>query len=187
MYNISMPFKNVTRSGEIMDYRYELKPGSLSLVNDVLIQISHERRYSNNLSWTVLQHSYAIFKCAKDMGYDYDFCRHALTHDFHEAIVRDVPTPIKEAIGEAWYRVEDTVALRLANYFEYPILSDLSPEEQEEFKKLDKDFAKYEWTMFIENKTEYVPDVIRSSIVSVLGIDRKDLIIRVAETFLNLA
>jgi 5'-deoxynucleotidase YfbR-like HD superfamily hydrolase len=120
------------------------------------------------------------------MGYGYDFCRYALTHDFHEAIVRDVPTPIKEAIGEAWYRVEDTVAKRLANYFEYPILTDLTIEEQEEFKKLDKDFAKYEWMMFIENQIDSVPEVIRSSIVSVLGIERKDLIIRVAETFLNL-
>ena len=90
-----------TTDGRVFDFSKE-QIGDIR-ISDVLRLIAKERRYSNQIEWTVLQHSIAVGYAAQILySYNEPLIRAAYTHDFGEAFYRDVPTPFKRMVGKAW-------------------------------------------------------------------------------------
>lgn len=57
--------------------------------------------------YSVAEHSLLVCDiAANELGLDVHGQLAALLHDAHEAIVGDASTPLKQCIGEPWYRVE---------------------------------------------------------------------------------
>jgi len=114
------------------------------LIIRVIRILSNTQRYSGQLehSWTVLEHSYAVYKYAKDNlcdgkpdKYTKNLLDYALLHEFFEGMIGvDIPTPIKYMQGmEAIRLLEDEWLLEM-----YLALIDPDAEFFEEIKKTVK-------------------------------------------------
>lgn len=83
-------------------------------LEQLLVLLANEWRFANEVPWSVLQHSYAVGRAAEMLYGDNPLLvQHAYYHDLQEAVVRDVPTPLKEAVGKRWYDVENEVQTKL--------------------------------------------------------------------------
>lgn len=105
-------------------------------LEDLLLCLARERRFSNKADWTVLQHSIAVGVAAENMyeGNQILICR-AYTHDLCEAVIRDVPTPIKNAVGDGWWAMENMVQDKIEKCFD---IAKPSKGDEELMQNLDK-------------------------------------------------
>ena len=138
------------RSGHILDFSKK-NVGDLSF-EDLIHSIAYEKRYSGNINWTVLQHSLVMGRAAKLLNYNNKLVRYCYLHDVHEGIIRDVPTPFKQAIGKAWYDMEHGVQYKLYDTLGQSDLKGL--ETDEKFKVLDKAAAYYEAMFFFGSDSQ---------------------------------
>lgn len=82
------------RSGALVDFTkenvYDIR------LYDILYSLAYERRFFNQIPWTVLQHLLVCGSTAQELyGYNRLLVQHSFVHDFTEAFVRDVPAPFK--------------------------------------------------------------------------------------------
>jgi hypothetical protein len=66
------------------------------------VALSRVPRFHGYSSLTVLQHAFAVRWFLESQGYDAPTVRLGFLHDHHEALVGDLPTPIKALLGPAW-------------------------------------------------------------------------------------
>lgn len=59
--------------------------------------------------WSVWQHTILV-ACAVWQHRDLDLLEQAIVHDWHEAYVGDVTTPIKRLLGAPWHELETRIA-----------------------------------------------------------------------------
>jgi 5'-deoxynucleotidase YfbR-like HD superfamily hydrolase len=139
--------------GSVLDFTEE-KLGHVPLPN-ILTSLGIERRFANCAAWSVLQHSMAV-GLAAEMVYDENvpLIQAAYTHDFHEAIMRDVPTPIKQMVGKDWYNVERQIQKKLMEgLLINPVLGD---SDQTLLNNLDETMAYVEiLTFFSDDFVDY--------------------------------
>ena len=69
---------------------------------DYIVPLGRERRFSNcgDGEWTILHHSMLAAMIWAALKYPPEGMYHILTHDFHEAYTRDIPTDVKLLINE---------------------------------------------------------------------------------------
>lgn len=70
---------------------------------DVASALANSSRYNGHAGrYSIAEHSVRVWQWVRDTGAGIDAQRSALTHDAHEAVTGDVPSPIKKALGETW-------------------------------------------------------------------------------------
>lgn len=100
------------RSGNVLDFSKE-DIGYVT-VEDLLPPLAQEFRFANQMEWSVLQHSWAVgLTCHRLFHGNIPLIRYAFFHDIHEAIIRDVPTPVKNIVGKAWWDMENDIQAKL--------------------------------------------------------------------------
>jgi hypothetical protein len=67
----------------------------------------------NSQGNSVLAHTLQVAQFLQDKGADQDTIRLGIAHDLHAAIISDVPTPVKRALGKPWYDFEQELEYRL--------------------------------------------------------------------------
>lgn len=98
----------------------------------VLISLAKERRFYNQVDWTVLQHSIACGFLAEELFMGNPLLiKHAYIHDFTEAFIRDIPSFLK---NKEIRDVEDSLYVKICERFNVP---PLSIEDKEMLKKID--------------------------------------------------
>lgn len=93
-------------SGKYIDLN-NLTEGDLD-IRDVEVSLNHQYRFTGHHKdrrpLTVAQHSYLCMKLAQSREpKDTELHLACLIHDFAEACVGDVSSPVKKAMGKAWY------------------------------------------------------------------------------------
>lgn len=101
-------------------------------LEDILYSLAHERRFFNQIDWSVLQHSIACgFACELLYGHNVLLVKHTWIHDFTEAFLRDVPAVVKL---DDYRDVEHEVERKLQAFMGIPALSS---EDYTYLKKID--------------------------------------------------
>lgn len=132
-----MPIKHHCIDGTVIDFT-QPKIGHFD-ISLLLTCIGRETRFQNQVPWSVLQHSLAMGKaCEILFGGNTLLIQHGYLHDLHEAIVKDVPTPVKRAVGKAWYQMENQVASKLMEALRVGALGD---DDEKLLKQLDRVMA----------------------------------------------
>lgn len=131
-----MDFITIFQDGSSIDFNEEVLT-ECNLEN-LLTCIGRERRYSNVIDWTVLQHSMAC-GIATNALYPYNapLIQYAYFHDLHEAVMRDFPSPLKKIIGKTFYDVENEIQNKILNYFNISV----SKGDKELFVDIDSTMA----------------------------------------------
>ena len=145
--------KHYFTDGTLIDF--ELDPLNTFEFSNLLKNLSLEGRFCNQVPWSVLQHSIAVGK-ACEMLYPGNIVliQHGYLHDISEAIIRDVPTPIKKLVGNAWYNMEEEIQDKLLNYLH---VSKLGDEDEDCLAEVDKTMAFVEACNFYsEEQVEYM-------------------------------
>lgn len=79
-------------------------------LTDLATSLSRLPRFLGNTrgpyAYSVAQHSVLVMQLLEDQGLPSTLLRAALLHDAHEALMGDIPTPVKRAIGPAVQAVE---------------------------------------------------------------------------------
>lgn len=101
-------------------------------LEDILYALAHERRFFNQINWSVLQHSMACgFACEQLYGHNVLLVKHTWIHDFTEAFLRDVPAVVKL---DDYRAVENEIERKLHAFMGIPALSS---EDYTYLKKID--------------------------------------------------
>jgi hypothetical protein len=95
------------RSGGCLDFsrdRIDFLP-----LDDILHSLAYERRFFNQIDWSVLQHSIACGFAAEQLyGLNTLLVKHTWIHDFTEAFLRDVPAVVKiDGYKEVEYDIQN--------------------------------------------------------------------------------
>lgn len=158
---------HVTNDGSLIDFSQEKV--NISLI-DCLAGIALENRYHNRIPWTVLLHSIVVGKVAVALyENNVPLIQKAFCHDLQEAVIRDVPTPIKNAIGNAWYNVEDMIQQKI--FTALGIDARISGSDEALVNEIDKAVGYTEAVYFFDFESEIVQKLSED----VKGIDPKVL------------
>jgi 5'-deoxynucleotidase YfbR-like HD superfamily hydrolase len=158
---------HVTNDGSLIDFSQEKV--NISLI-DCLTGIALENRYHNRIPWTVLLHSIVVGKVAVALyENNVPLIQKAFCHDLQEAVIRDVPTPIKNAIGNAWYNVEDMIQQKI--FTALGIDARISGSDEALVNEIDKAVGYTEAVYFFDFESEIVQKLSED----VKGIDPKVL------------
>lgn len=111
--------KQLRTNGVILDFTQE-DIGNVDATN-LLESLAREHRFQGQMPWTVIQHLRSCGLAAEYIeseGYGKypsqpGFLSRVKTHDLHEAILRDIPTPVKQVLGEVYQQLEDDVQAKL--------------------------------------------------------------------------
>lgn len=122
-----------TSNGTLISYP-DLK--NLKL-DDMLVRLSREHRFSGASDCTVLRHIIAMYTVACELGLSKRVKEVVLTHDIQEALVRDVPSSFKSFIGDAWHDAEDNIKHNVSKRFRWLEENDLSENDFTDFNNLD--------------------------------------------------
>lgn len=118
------------RSGGCVDFsrdRIDFLP-----LEDMLHSLAYERRFFNQIDWSVLQHSIACGIAADQLyGHNVLLVKHTWIHDFTEAFLRDVPAVVKI---DGYREVEYDIQQKLYAFMGIPALSS---EDYEYLKQID--------------------------------------------------
>ena len=158
---------HVTNDGSLIDFSQEKV--NISLI-DCLTGIALENRYHNRIPWTVLLHSIVVGKVAVALyENNVPLIQKAFCHDLQEAVIRDVPTPIKNAIGNAWYNVEDMIQQKI--FTALGIDARISGSDEALVNEIDKAVGYTEAVYFFDFESEIVQKLSED----VKGVDPKVL------------
>lgn len=107
------------RSGGCLDFSRETL--DFFPLEDVLYAMGRERRFFNQIDWSVLQHSIAC-GLASELLYNQNILlvKHTYVHDFPEAFIRDVPAVVKV---NDYKVVEYDIERKIHSYLGLPALS----------------------------------------------------------------
>lgn len=132
------------KDGTVVDFTGDMSQLSVS---NILNTLAKERRFHNQIEWTVLHHSLA---CCIASGLVYPrnhlLAKHCLIHDFTEAFVRDVPTPAKTP---DFLQMENEMYEKICDQLRVP---KLSLEDKEELRAIDATMACLEAVYFSQSK-----------------------------------
>jgi 5'-deoxynucleotidase YfbR-like HD superfamily hydrolase len=143
--NTTLALKHFFKDGGVADFS-----GDISVtLEDILSALSTERRFANEVPWTVLQHSLSTGLTAMSISCSLPVVQHAYCHDFTEAFVRDVPTPVKHAIGPDWYRVESLVEEKIFRALGIPLTLDAGASEL--VKAIDRTMCCLEFAYYFDD------------------------------------
>ena len=82
------------------------------------VALSRVHRFHGYSSLSVLHHAFAVRWLLAAQGYDAVTQRLGFLHDHHEALVGDVPTPIKRAMYPAWGEFERPAERYVRRWFD---------------------------------------------------------------------
>ena len=100
------------------------------------VALSRVPRFHGYSSVTVLQHAFAVRWFLEAQRFDAATVRLGFIHDHHEALVGDLPTPIKALLGAAWKeRIEAPAERYVRRWF------DLAGADEAAVKAADVGFA----------------------------------------------
>jgi len=91
-----------TCSGQWVD-PFDVDPATVC-VEDIAFALSNECRFGGHLRSCVADHSLAVDAAVRSRGASPLTCLHALLHDAHEYVLRDLPNPIKHLPAFDAYR-----------------------------------------------------------------------------------
>jgi hypothetical protein len=112
--SVRLPHRIETVSG--VDFDYENPEVCLE---DVAHGLAHECRFGRHTKWfySVAEHSILVAAIVEQLlPGDRELALAALWHDAHEAYMGDVPTPLKDMLGERWHRIADGIDRSVAKY-----------------------------------------------------------------------
>ncbi|MGV7078439.1 hypothetical protein ACWA5Z_06495 [Testudinibacter sp. P80/BLE/0925] len=122
-----------TYSGKHIDYS---NPSADSIcITDIAHHLSLENRFcgQSSVAYSVAAHSLLCLDIARKRGYSPYLQLRVLMHDFHEAYVKDVPTPLKKLLPN-FRRLEAQFETLIENRY---CLSKLTKAELAEIKHVD--------------------------------------------------
>lgn len=111
-------------------------------LSDLLETLAMERRFSNQSPLSVLDHSIITGRVMSALDQGNDMVLYGYTHDFQEAIIRDVPSPFKALVGPSFVEAENKIQEIVLNHF--GIRCHLSDDQLEFFKCVDGLIAEVE-------------------------------------------
>lgn len=124
----------ITISGQQIDF---LNPQQTNVLPRDLFQgLRYEHRYGGHIGpYNVLSHLCFCKRLAQAWGYSPLETALCSAHDLHEAYTKDIPSPLKAAIGPAWKAIEDPWEqhVHLSLGFQWP----LPPELKRKVKAVD--------------------------------------------------
>ena len=158
---------HVTNDGSLIDFSQDKV--NISLI-DCLTGIALENRYHNRIPWTVLLHSIVVGRVASALyENNVPLIQKAFCHDLQECVVRDVPTPIKNTIGNAWYNIEDMIQQKI--FTSLGIDAKISMSDEAFVNEIDKAVGYTEAVYFFD----YESEIVQKLSDDVKGIDPKVL------------
>lgn len=94
-------------SGRYVDYE-DIKAEDIDIY-DIAHGLSYICRFGGhtNRFYSVAEHAILVAGLLQEKGYEPRFVRAALHHDDHEAYLGDLPTPLKNALGERYEDMRD--------------------------------------------------------------------------------
>jgi hypothetical protein len=105
--------QHINAHGDLVDFSEDKVRITL---HDCLDALAKERRYHNRIPWTVLLHSIVVGRVAEELYTgNIPLIQKAYCHDLQESVVRDVPTPIKRAVGNNWDNLELDIQTKIFN------------------------------------------------------------------------
>lgn len=129
-----------TSSGRLVDV---LNPAPATIVyEDIALALSRERRYAGHTvqgqTWSVGQHALLVASLLRHE--DREIAFYGLHHDDEEAFLKDIPSPVKQAI--AYLATEPSPLRLMADRMEHAVYSALgvrspTPEEKRRVKEAD--------------------------------------------------
>lgn len=122
-------------------------------VREIAHALSQINRYTGHTTepWSVAQHCVLTYLMAEALDWKPQGQLLALMHDAHEAYVGDVASPIKAALGQAWYRLE---RLHEEHVQQQLGLDHLHPHYRVDIKRLDLWALKTERTHLLSQQGE---------------------------------
>jgi len=128
-----------TMSGSLIDYN---NPHRSKLnKSDFYHRLVNVYRFSGDLDWNIAQHSLLVY-CLSQTKFICDdlvvscnnkIQKQSLLHDFHEALIGDIPTPLKIVLGAQIKTLEQQFDKEIYYLFDVPL-----PNEEE--KKIISEF-----------------------------------------------
>ena len=117
---VKIPAWKRMSSGRYLDLN-NLKPEDLD-IGDINTSLNHIFRFNGHYSeykpLTVAQHSLLCLKLAeKAEPEDYKLHLYTFIHDFAEAYIGDVSSPVKWALGNAWYDFARPIEATVEKHF----------------------------------------------------------------------
>lgn len=144
-------------------------------LEDLIWSLGRERRFSNAIDWTVLEHSLAVGLAAEMLyGGNVPLIQWCYFHDFHEAVIRDIPTPFKRMVGENFYKAEEEIQMKLLKALN--VSTQLGDDDYSLFKMIDHTMVYIEAKNFMNGEAV---DILKDCIENV----HADIIIACAEAF----
>ena len=117
------------RSGSIVDF--DLNEIDYVPLEDILYSLAKEFRFHGQSTWSVLQHLLVTGQTAARLECNTLLIKHAYTHDFAEAFIRDIPTGLKT---KEIIEIEDDIYSKLMKFMNIP---KLSIDDKDTLKQLD--------------------------------------------------
>lgn len=123
----------ITKSGAVIDY-INPDPEQIRL-EDIAYSLSHEPRYlgRGNCNFTVAEHLLYCLEIAKELRLSPYLQLRVLMHDFAEAYIKDIPTPLKHCLKD-YKEIENKFEKAIADRYE---LRELSQHEKDRIKLVD--------------------------------------------------
>lgn len=125
----------ITITGQQIDFLHPEK--TKVLPRDLCQGLQYEHRYGGHIGpYNVLSHLLFCKRMAEAWGYSPLEIAMCAAHDLHEAYTKDISSPMKEVLGEAWRRIEEPWERHVLTSvgFQWPIPPDL----YQKYKKVDK-------------------------------------------------
>lgn len=106
-----------TYSGEMFDFEAP-DPESIHL-DDIAHALSLTCRFGGHIPnfYSVADHALMVRSLVIEAGHP-ELAKEALHHDSHEAILGDLPTPIKQKMGQAWKRLAASIDEAICQAFD---------------------------------------------------------------------
>lgn len=146
------PINHISVHGELIDFSQDKVKITL---RDCLESIAKENRYSNRIPWTVLLHSIVVGRVAEELyAGNIPLIQKAYCHDLQESVVRDVPTPIKRAVGNAWDNLEADIQSKI--FAAIGLKGKMGTQDDALLHEIDKAAGFVEAEAFFESDSEVI-------------------------------
>lgn len=86
--------------------------------HELHVALSRLPRFHGYSRVSVLRHALAVHRLLGEQGYEGATLRLGFLHDHHEALVGDVPSPIKALLGDRWEAIEAPAAAYVRRWFD---------------------------------------------------------------------
>ena len=115
---IGKDFFEITRKEGIACTPLQNSSGGISAtwahISLLLTRLMSVKRFAGATDWTVLQHTAMMAEMAKALGASEQELLAIWVHDLHEALIGDIPTPVKRLVGyEEFKKVEDALQVQM--------------------------------------------------------------------------